>query len=119
MITIATPTFESDKKDLMEDPGTKLGQEAINDHIHLYNTIDGVQGELAGDETYKSSPKTQNVEINVDDYYKNSQIIPDPINPGLTSKCDDVMGAHSFDVENPSSIENTNIEKLKSTIQKQ
>ncbi|MEZ4980031.1 MAG: RHS repeat-associated core domain-containing protein [Saprospiraceae bacterium] len=35
IITVATPTYESDSKNLMEDPGTKLGQEAINDHLHL------------------------------------------------------------------------------------
>lgn len=113
LITVATPTYESNEKKLMEDPGTKLGQKAINDHIHVYNKIDGVQGELAGDETYESSPKTKNVEVDVNEFYRNKIKRNDFTNPGMSRYDNDTMGAHSFDVDHPETIENTEIKKLK------
>lgn len=106
IITIATPTYESNEKKLMEDPGTSLGKKAINDHIHLWNSIDGVQGGLAGDEEYESSSGTRQYEIDVSSEYSWYEW----------------MDAHSFDVEHPEliqkEIDNGTIKKLDKVEQK-
>ncbi len=101
IITVATPTYESIEEKLMEDPGTKLGKKAINDHIHLWNDIDGVQGGLAGNDTYTSSNNTRQYKIDVSSKYYSWEW----------------LDAHSFDVENPQlidkAIKDKPIEKLK------
>ncbi|MCB9196579.1 MAG: hypothetical protein H6598_10175 [Flavobacteriales bacterium] len=89
IITIATPVYEGDAgENLMEDPGTALGQKAINDHIHLWNDIDGVQGGLAGDDEYHNS-STRNEEVYVGDIYSWYEW----------------MDAHSFDYYHPETIQ--------------
>ena len=99
IITISTPVYESKEKNLMEDPGTDLGKKAINDHIHLWNKIDGVQGGLSGEETYQNQ-NTKNYEIDVSKYY----------NPWQWKR------AHSFDYDFPeliqNEIDNGNVKKL-------
>jgi RHS repeat-associated protein len=111
IITVATPTYESNKKSLMEDPGTALGKKAINDHIHLWNAIDGVQGGLAGDETYGSSSGTRQYEIDVSSEYRKDIWIP-----GVGVIPGEWLDAHSFDVEHPEliqkDIDNGRIKKL-------
>jgi len=89
LITIATPTYQDDAKQLSENPGTKPGSKAINDHIHIYNTTDGVQGGFAGKETYVNSPETTNYKIDVSSKYKSYEW----------------LDAHSFDVGHPELIE--------------
>lgn len=88
VITIATPTYESKKTEMAEDPNTSLGKKAINDHIHIYNSVDGVQGKLAGRKTYDNN-KTKNIKIDVSSIYGKSEWVD----------------AHSFDVDNPQLIE--------------
>jgi len=107
IVTIATPTTKATVS--TEHPGStnkkypKVAStlEAINDHIHLWNSIDGVQGGAAGGETYQNAPKTRQYEIDVSDEYDWYDLIP----------------AHSFDVNNPETIEreidNGRIEPLK------
>lgn len=73
---------------MAEDPNTSLGRKAINDHIHIYNSVDGVQGKLAGGKTYDSN-KTKNIKIDVSSIYGKSEWVD----------------AHSFDVDNPQLIE--------------
>jgi len=96
IITIATPAYNG--KGDVENPETQ--KEHINDHIALWNKVDGVSGGLAGDDYYTNSTKTQNVEINVDQYYT-GEITG---NMGNKFKTENNMGAHSFDVEHPEAI---------------
>ena len=84
IITIATPTYDTWR----ENPSSGVNENAINDHIHLWNRIDGVQGGLAGDEIYENG-KTINIEIDVSSEYGPRQW----------------RAAHSFDVEHPELIE--------------
>lgn len=77
LITIATPAYNS--KNSSENPMNKPG---IDNHVQIYNTIDGVQGGLAGEETfYKkeshsrgsnnlgSNGITKNIEVDASEYY--------------------------------------------------
>lgn len=89
LITIATPVYEDNDENSLEDPGTTLGQKAINQHLALWNSVDGVQGGLAGEETYKSSPKTTNYQIDVSTGYDSNE----------------TMDAHSFDSDKPELID--------------
>lgn len=97
IINIATPAYNTPKgkKTLMEDPNTKLGHKAIKGFLSLFNTIDGVQGglaggkyfnELGGDGTYTRNAGV----IDVSQYYSRYEF----------------LDSHSFDVEHPNTIQN-------------
>lgn len=96
IIAIATPAYNTpkDSKPLMEDPNTQLGHKAIRNFLSLSNTIDGVQGglagsnhfnELGGDGTYTRNAGV----IDVSKFYNSYEF----------------LDAHSFDVEHPSTIQ--------------
>ena len=108
IITIATPAY-NDKGDV-ENPETQKG--SINDHIAIWNKIDGVSGGWAGDDNYTNSSVTTNAELNVDQHYRYKQ----QVNAGRGETTEqvryDAVGAHSFDVEHPEAIRNTKITKL-------
>ena len=85
LITIATPTYSN----FRENPASWLNARAVNDHLHLWNSIDGVQGGFAGGETYEGiNTTTINIEIDVSSEYYSWQW----------------QAAHSFDVEHPELI---------------
>ncbi|SDH43243.1 esterase/lipase family protein [Chitinophaga filiformis] len=86
IITIGTPAYN--KKGGVENPETN--KKYINDHIALWNTVDGVSGGMAGDDYFKTSSITTNVEIDVSKYFDSGETVD----------------AHSFDVLAPESIEN-------------
>jgi hypothetical protein len=117
IITISTPAYNGDND--IENPKNHKG---INDHIALWNNIDGVSGELAGDDYFTNSPKTRNVEINVDAFYKFSTVIKDRWGNKSTHCTYDSLGAHSFDVEHPELIDKVikqkNIKRLNLTTKK-
>lgn len=98
IITVATPAYN--KKGDNENPETQKAY--INDHIAIWNKIDGISGGLAGDDYYTNSTITTNIEINVNKYY---------IKKVRQGKSDieyekpDAPGAHSFDVEHPDTID--------------
>jgi RHS repeat-associated protein len=98
IITIATPAFN--RKQDIENPETQKAN--INDHIAIWNNVDGVSGGLAGDDKYTNSSITTNAEVNVDKYYRHTDEIP----------------AHSFDVVHPEAIEEAKIRKLKPVTKK-
>jgi len=86
LITVATPA-ENTPGDV-ENPSSIGGM--LNSHLHLYNTVDGVQtggatifGGTGFDRTYDFGG-TQNVEVDVSSKYNNWEF----------------LDAHSFDVEN-------------------
>jgi len=89
LITIATPTYEDETNKNWEDPGTTEGKKAINDHIHLYNLSDGIQGGFAGGEKYESSSITRQTLVDIYPTY----------NPG------EWLDAHSFDADHPELIQ--------------
>jgi RHS repeat-associated protein len=86
IISIGTPAYN--KKGGVENPETN--KKYINDHIALWNTIDGVSGGMAGDDNFKTSSITTNVEIDVSKYFNSGETVD----------------AHSFDVLAPESLEN-------------
>jgi RHS repeat-associated protein len=101
IITIATPAYN--KKGDKENPETQKNY--INDHIAIWNRIDGVSGGLAGDDYYTNSTITKNVEINVEKYYKRETVV----GSGSSSHkitTEDNLGAHSADVEHPEILQN-------------
>ena len=100
IVTIATPAYNGDKD--AENPKNHKG---INDHIALWNIIDGVSGGAAGDDNYTNSPKTRNVEINVDQYYKTRNVRRDRFGQTSIDEVNDKIGAHSFDVDHPELID--------------
>jgi len=113
IITIATPAYN--KKGDIENPETQKAY--INDHIALWNKVDGVSGGLAGDDFYKNSTITTNVELNVDKYYVYYTKTPTRTNRNAKVKQEDTIGAHGADVEHPEVIEeaikNKTLRKLK------
>ena len=102
IITIATPAYNGDQD--TENPKNHKG---INDHIALWNKIDGVSGGLAGDDNFTNSPKTKNIEVNVDKYYKRREVRKDRFGRTSFDEVNNPLGAHSFDVEHPESIDQT------------
>ena len=103
IVTIATPAYN--KKGDNENPETQKAY--INDHIALWNYIDGVSGGLAGDDNYTNSTITTNVEINVDKHYKKRTTVTDRWGQKSEINSDNNVGAHSFDVEHPDTIDDT------------
>lgn len=101
IITIATPAYN--KKGDKENPETQKAY--INDHIAIWNKIDGVSGGLAGDDNYTNSTITTNVEVNVDKYYKKEVVVGVGSGAHKTTS-EDEIGAHSADVEHPDVIQN-------------
>ena len=95
IISIAAPAYN--QKGDIENPQTQ--KDSINDHINLWNRLDGVSGELAGDDYYNNNITT-NIELNVDDKYIKKITIW-----GKTYKKVDFFGAHSFDIEHPEVID--------------
>ena len=95
IISIAAPAYN--QKGDIENPQTQ--KDSINDHINLWNRLDGVSGELAGDDYYNNNITT-NIELNVDDKYIKKITIW-----GKTYKEVDFFGAHSFDIEHPEVID--------------
>ena len=95
IISIAAPAYN--QKGDIENPQTQ--KDSINDHINLWNRLDGVSGELAGDDYYNNNITT-NIELNVDDKY-----IKKVTSWGKTRKEVDSFGAHSFDIEHPEVID--------------
>ena len=95
IISIAAPAYN--QKGDIENPQTQ--KDSINDHINLWNRLDGVSGELAGDDYYNNNITT-NIELNVDDKY-----IKKVTSWGKTRKDVDSFGAHSFDIEHPEVID--------------
>jgi RHS repeat-associated protein len=100
IVTIATPAYNADKD--AENPKNHKG---INDHIALWNIIDGVSGGAAGEDYYTNSSKTKNVEINVDQYYKTRNERKDRYGQISIDEVNNKIGAHSFDVEHPELID--------------
>ena len=112
LITIATPTVNATGN--LENPETH--SILINKHIHIYNTVDGVQMGMANKvdresygRTYKSSV-TQNILLptaEVRDMY--TETVVDPGNaregiPSSTRKKVNNVGAHSIDYDHPEYI---------------
>ncbi len=102
IITIATPAYNGES-----DPENPKNSKGINDHKALWNEIDGVSGGFAGEDFYTNSPKTENIKIDVDDYYiGEATSVP---NKGggqpVKIKTYDTIGAHSFDVHHPETIQ--------------
>ena len=106
IITIATPAYN--KEGDVENPKTQ--KKYINDHIAIWNKIDGVSGGLAGDDFYTNSTITNNFELNVDKHYKQTHY------NGKTSQpytVENPIGAHSADVEHPEILKDKSLRKLK------
>ena len=99
IITISAPAFNGGQD--KENPKNHKG---INDHIALWNNIDGVSGGFAGDDKFTNSPITTNVEINVGGDYTHKVSITDRFGHKSSTSTDDKIGAHSFDVDHPESI---------------
>jgi RHS repeat-associated protein len=78
LITIATPTYKGTAEDPSSNPG-------IAHHLHIFNDMDGVQGALAGGDTYPWSRKTSTVKLDPSKYYWKTEW----------------MDAHSFDNQHP------------------
>ncbi|RAJ05426.1 hypothetical protein LX64_02584 [Chitinophaga skermanii] len=70
----------------MENPETN--KKYINDHIAIWNSVDGVSGGLAGDDFYTNSSITTNVRLNISKYFNKNE----------------KLDAHSFDVKAPNAI---------------
>ena len=102
IVTIATPAYN--KKSDAENPETQ--KPYINDHIALWNAVDGVSGGLAGDDYYKNSTITTNVELKVDKYYVTETEVKDRWGRKTKIKNENNVGAHSADVEHPDVIDN-------------
>ncbi len=96
IIAIATPAYNTpkDSKPFMEDPNTQLGHKAIDNFLSLFNTIDGVQGGLAGSNYFN--------ELGGDGTYTRNAGIIDVSN---FYSWYEFLDAHSFDVEHPSTIQ--------------
>ena len=108
IITIATPAYN--KKGDVENPETQ--KDYINDHIAIWNKVDGVSGGLAGDDYYTNSSVTTNIELNVDKYYvKESEVGSGSGKHKITTE--DITGAHSADVEHPEILKDKSLRKLK------
>lgn len=101
IVTIATPAYN--KKGDAENPETQKNY--INDHIALWNAVDGVSGGLAGDDNYKNSTITKNVELKVDKYYVSETEVKDRWGNKSKIKNENNVGAHSADVEHPDIID--------------
>lgn len=109
IITIATPAYNGNLD--VENPKNHKG---INDHIALWNDIDGVSGGLAGDDYYTNSDKTKNVEVNVDQYYKREVTRRDRWGNETKDMVESPIAAHSFDVEHPETIDKAiQVQKIK------
>jgi len=113
IVTIAVPAHNG--KGDAENPETQKNY--INDHIALWNAIDGVSGGVAGDDYYTNSTVTTNVELKVDKYYVTERETTDRWGRKSKIKTEDNVGAHSADVEHPDVIENAikdkSLKKLK------
>ena len=118
IITVATPAYN--KAGDIENPETQKAY--INDHIALWNQIDGVSGGLAGDDNYKNSTITKNVELKVDKYYVSEKDMPTRSNRNGKIKSEDNIGAHSADVQHPDviddAIKSKSLSKLKPVTKK-
>lgn len=112
IITIATPAYN--KKGDAENPETQKAY--INDHIALWNAVDGVSGGLAGDDNYKNSTITTNVELKVDKYYVTETEVKDRWGRKTKIKNENNIGAHSADVEHPDVIDNAIKDKSLKTL---
>lgn len=111
IITIATPAYNGNLD--VENPKNHKG---INDHIALWNDIDGVSGGLAGDDYFTNSDKTRNVEVDVDQYYKRKMTRRDRWGNETEDIVTSPMAAHSFDVEHPEAIDKViQLKKIKLT----
>lgn len=97
IVNIATPAYNTPKGStpLMEDPNTQLGHKAIKNFLSLFNTIDGVQGGLAGSEYFN--------ELGGDGTYTRNAGV---IDVSKFYYWFEVFDAHSFDVQHPSTIQN-------------
>lgn len=107
IITIATPAYN--KKGDVENPETQ--KDYINDHIAIWNKIDDVSGELAGDDYYTNSTVTTNIELKVDKYYaKESEV---GVGSGKHKiRSEDNMRAHSADIQDPEILKDKSLRKL-------
>ena len=105
IITIATPAYN--KTGDVENPETQ--KDYINDHLAIWNKVDGVSGGLAGDDYYTNSTITTNIELNVDKYYVKTRIQG---KSDIKYKDEDVLGAHSADVEHPEILKDKSLRKL-------
>ena len=112
IITVATPSYNKEKD--IENPKSHVG---INDHIALWNDVDSVSGGAAGEDNYTNSPKTHNVQIDLGNNYKKETSIKGRYGQESTITTYDHLGAHSFDVEHPETIEKSinegKVKKLK------
>ena len=112
IISVATPAYNG--KGDVENPKTQKG--SINDHIAIWNKIDGVSGGLAGDDNYSNSSVTNNAEVNVNQFYRHETTEEVNIGHGESVSKQkvtyDKMSAHSFDVQHPETIKNTKSRKL-------
>ena len=119
IITISTPAVNSDYGHA-ENPASN--PEAINDHLHLYNTIDLVQTGLstaAGDNlfsrTYHNN-STKNAKLDVSDSYTHGDYSRKEGEVAKSSSLFERLDAHSFDNQHPEYIqkaqENGQIQKL-------
>ena len=97
VITIATPAYNTPKgsNPLMEDPNTQLGYKAIKNFLSLFNTIDGVQGGLAGSNYFNQLGSHDGT------YTRNAAVI----DVSNFYSWYEFLDAHSFDVEHPSTIQ--------------
>lgn len=76
--------------------------------IPLYKLV------LGGDDNYTNSAITTNVEIDIDKYYKKRTTVTDRWGQKCEINSDNNVGAHSFDVEHPDTIDDTiKAEKLR------
>ncbi|PUZ24221.1 RHS repeat-associated core domain-containing protein [Chitinophaga costaii] len=99
IITISTPAYNQTYS--KENPRNSKG---INDHIALWNKDDMVAGGLAGDHYFTNSPKTRNIELNVDRFYVSEKPIKDRWGKVTVTRTVDGVGAHSVDIDHPEVI---------------
>lgn len=99
IITIATPAY-NDKNDA-ENPRNRIG---INDHKAIWNAADGVSGGAAGDDYFTNSPKTDNTETDVSQYYPTVPILNQWGGETGYTRSRNPLDAHSFDVQHPEVI---------------
>lgn len=118
IVTISTPAYN--KKGDEENPETQKAY--INDHIAVWNKVDGVSGGLAGEDYYTNSTITTNVEINVDKYYVHEKEVGGGKMDKWKTRDENKMGAHSADIEHPDliadAIKNKTLRKLKQVMKK-
>ncbi|MGP1500518.1 MAG: RHS repeat domain-containing protein [Bergeyella cardium] len=93
ILSIAPPAYN--KAGDPENPETQ--KEYINDHINLWNKLDSVSGDLAGDDYYNNTITT-NIEIDVSNYYIKKNEKGKETIQGIE--------AHSFDYDHPELIQN-------------